>query len=137
MEREGPAMRRSGATSPIVRALRFVVPAAGMVAAAGLSACGSISHNIAATMSQMPAVGVSDSAPARPESPPPYPAVHDLPPPRERTVLTEIEQQKLEDDLVNARDRQLVAAGKPVPKRKKAEPPGAGPIPASNSRTIY
>jgi hypothetical protein len=60
-----------------------------------------------------------------------------LPPPRERAVLTEIEQQKLEDDLVNARDRQLVAAGKPVPKRKKVEPPGAGSIPASSSRTIY
>ena len=129
-------MQRSGATSPIVRALRFVIPTAGIVAAAGLSACGSISQNLAATMSQMPAVGLSDSAPARPENPPPYPAVHDLPPPRERTVLTEIEQQKLEDDLVNARDRQLVAAGKPVPKRKKVEPPGAGPIPASSSR-IY
>ena len=112
------------------------MPAAGMAVAAGLSACGSISQNLASTMSQMPAVGMSDSAPARPENPPPYPAVHDLPPPRERTVLTEIEQQKLEDDLVNARDRQLVAAGKPVPKRKKVEPPGAGPIPASSSR-IY
>jgi len=136
MEREGPAMRRSGATSPIVRALRFVIPAAGMAVAAGLSACGSISQNLAATMSQMPAVGLSDSAPARPENPPPYPAVHDLPPLRERTVLTEIEQQKLEDDLVNARDRQLIAAGKPVPKRKKVEPTGASSIPASSSR-IY
>jgi len=137
MEREGPAMRRGGATSPIVRALRFVIPVAGMAVATGLSACGSISHNIAATMSQMPAVGLSDTAPTRPENPPPYPAVHDLPPLRERTVLTEIEQQKLEDDLVNARDRQLVAAGKPVPKRKKVEPPVAGPIPASSGRTIY
>jgi len=136
MEWKGPAMRLSRATSPIIRALRFVIPAAGMVAAAGLSACGSISQNLASTMSQMPAVGVSGSAPARPENPPPYPAVHDLPPPRERTVLTEIEQQKLEDDLVNDRDRQLIAAGKPVPKRKKVEPPVAGPIPASGSR-IY
>jgi hypothetical protein len=108
-----------------------------LTVSAGLSACGSISQNLAASMSQLPAVGLSENAPARPAESGPYPAVHDLPPQREGRVLTEIEQQKLEDDLVDARDRQQAAAGKRVSKRKKTEPSEIIPVPASAGRTIY
>ena len=39
-----------------------------------------------------------------------FPAVHDLPPPRASTVLTDAEQKKLEDDLIAARTRTGAAA---------------------------
>ena len=132
-------MRRGGVTwlPRLVGISRLLLPMAAVVAAASISACASISQNVAATMSQLPAVGLSENAPARPSDPPPYPAVHDLPPPRAGTVLTAIEQQSLEDDLVAARDRQLAGAGKPIPSRGKTAPSQGSLIPASSSRTIY
>jgi hypothetical protein len=42
-----------------------------------------------------------------------YPAVHDMPPPRGSTVLTDAEQKKLEDDLIAARNR-TASEAKPV-----------------------
>ena len=43
--------------------------------------------------------GLPEGAPARPQTPQAYPAVHDLPPPRSETVLTAEEQKKVEEDL--------------------------------------
>ena len=51
-----------------------------------------------------------------------YPAVHDVPPPRTAVMLTDVEQHKLETDLVAARDQQQIAAGVPPASRKKKEP---------------
>jgi hypothetical protein len=61
----------------------------------------------------MPAAvgGLPEGAPARPETPSAYPAVHDMPPPRRDTVLTSEEQQKVEDELVAARNRAATAGG--------------------------
>lgn len=42
----------------------------------------------------------------------PYPAVHDMPPPRATTVLTDAETKKLESDLIAARNRAAEAAAK-------------------------
>jgi hypothetical protein len=56
--------------------------------------------------------GLPEGAPQRPAKPGPYPAVHDMPPPRGQAVLTDAEQKKLEDDLVAARNR--AAAGRPA-----------------------
>jgi len=55
----------------------------------------------------MPAAvgGLPESTPQRPATPATYPAVHDLPPPRATTILTDAEQKKLEDDLIAARNR--------------------------------
>jgi len=55
----------------------------------------------------MPAAagGLPESTPQRPATPAAYPAVHDMPPPRATTVLTDAEQKKLEDDLIAARNR--------------------------------
>lgn len=110
----------------------------------------------------MPQIGLPANAPERPAEPIAYPAVHDIPPPRTATVLTDIEQQKLETDLVAARDQQQTSVGIPVADRKKKQAArdeaaktqaaknqavkdqGGGdrsssfaPISASSSRTIY
>jgi hypothetical protein len=55
--------------------------------------------------------GLPEGAPDRPPTPYAYPAVHEMPPPRDSRVLTSAEQQKLEDDLAAARSRAAAAAG--------------------------
>jgi hypothetical protein len=62
--------------------------------------------------------GLPANAPARPEVPPPFPAIHDMPPPRTNSVLTHEERRKVEEDLVAARERQ--------PGRPKTAPPAKG-----------
>jgi hypothetical protein len=49
--------------------------------------------------------GLPQGAPARPQTQPEYPAVHDMPPARNSTVLSGAEQKKLEEDLAAARAR--------------------------------
>jgi hypothetical protein len=107
-------MERRNATFQHARAygreLRWVV--AGVLAATmGLGGCASTSQSIADGASQAPVIGLPADAPARPAEPVAYPAVHDLPPPRNSVVLTGLEQQRLEADLIAARDRQQAAAG--------------------------
>jgi hypothetical protein len=55
--------------------------------------------------------GLPEAAPARPETPYAYPAVHDMPPPRSETVLTAEQQKQVEDELVAARNRAASATG--------------------------
>ena len=64
--------------------------------------------------------GLPANAPARPADPIAYPAVHDVPPPRTAITLTDVEQQKLENDLVNAREQQQTSAGVPSYKKTQA-----------------
>jgi hypothetical protein len=80
--------------------------------AAGLSGCspGPIIDRIPAD-----AMGLPAGAPARPEAPYNYPAVHDMPPDRASVPMTDEEQVRLERDLANARDRQ---EGRPPPGKK-------------------
>ena len=111
-------MGRRDAASQQTRGWRGL-PVLAVAAALCLSGCASISQKFAETASQLPQVGLSANAPARPAEQMAYPAVHDVPPPRTATVLTDIEQQKLETDLVSARDQQQIAAGVPVADRKK------------------
>jgi hypothetical protein len=61
----------------------------------------------------MPAAagGLPEGTPPRPDTPSAYPAVHDMPPARENTVLTSDEQKKIEDELVAARNRAATASG--------------------------
>jgi hypothetical protein len=54
--------------------------------------------------------GLPEGVPPRPTTTGSYPAVHDMPPPRAQTVLTDEEQKKLEEDLIAARDRAKGAA---------------------------
>ena len=135
-----------------VYAGRLRAPAVAFAVAAALSGCSSISQKFTESMSQMPAIGLPAGTPERPAEPAGYPAVHDIPPPRNSVTLTGIEQQQMEDDLMAARDRQQASAGlAPQPKTKRQlrqqrelkEPQQprqsqSQPIePVSSSRSIY
>src|SRR5512134_2229551 len=96
-----------------------VILALAVVASLGLSGCASINQKFAESASQLPHVGVSPNAPARPAEQMAYPAVHDVPPPRTAVMLTDVEQHKLETDLLAARDQQQISAGVPLAFRKK------------------
>jgi len=86
-----------------------------------LSGCASMSE-VVDTASQLPKVGLPANAPERPAQPMAFPAIHDVPPPRTAAVLTDIEQRKLETDLVSARNQQQAAAGlTPAMKAKYAK----------------
>ena len=82
-----------------------------MVAAAGLAGCSAGSMMADHTPSALG--GLPEGAPPRSNKPSAYPAVHDMPPPRGSTVLTDAEQKKLEDDLIAARNR-TASEAKPV-----------------------
>ena len=105
-----------------LRALPAAVLALAVAASPGLSGCASINQKFAESASQLPHVGVSPNAPARPAEQMAFPAVHDVPPPRTAVMLTDVEQHKLETDLVAARDQQQISVGVPLASRKKKEP---------------
>jgi hypothetical protein len=86
------------------------VSAAALVCAASLILAGCAVGTIG---DRLPAAtgGLPQGTPQRPETPAPYPAVHDLPPPRSTKVLTDEEQKKLEEDLVATRKRTANPAG--------------------------
>jgi hypothetical protein len=50
--------------------------------------------------------GLPAGTPARPDTAPAYPAVHDMPPPRNTAVLTEEERKKVEAELAAMRAEQ-------------------------------
>ena len=54
----------------------------------------------------MPGIGLPAGTPQRTAEPVAFPAVHDVPPPRNSVTLTNLEQQKLEEDLVAARSEE-------------------------------
>ena len=58
--------------------------------------------------------GLPEGTPQRKAKPAAYPAVHDLPPPRATTVLTDVERNQLEADLAAARARAAAAAAQPA-----------------------
>jgi hypothetical protein len=132
MKRRGSALQRESA----FRRARFAMPIFAAVAAAGLSGCASISEKFADSASRMPVIGLPADAPQRPSTPPVYPAVHDIPPPRNSVVLTNTEATQLENDLAAARDQQQTAAGG-TPYSKKNPKPPAKVVPVSSSASIY
>jgi hypothetical protein len=117
--------------------LQSVLLACGLAAA--LASCSSSSlDTINSTLPREMALPAE--APQRPETPPAFPAVHDMPPPRANATLSPEEQVRLEDDLVAVRARQEVATGAPaVIAKKKPAPAAPTPriIPATSSNTIY
>jgi hypothetical protein len=64
--------------------------------------------------------GLPANAPERSIEPAAYPAVHDMPPPRDTTVLSDDQVKKAEDELIAARNRQERQVGQPSD--KKASP---------------
>ena len=76
--------------------------------AAGLGGCGA-----GATLDQQPASmgGEPTDLPAKPAVAYQYPAVHDMPPARADTPMSDTEQARMEKELRSARDRQEVLYG--------------------------
>lgn len=70
-----------------------------------LAGCSSTIEKLPAAVGGLPA-----DAPDRPATPAAYPAVHDMPPARTNTVLTEDEQKKAAAELAAARDQQAKRA---------------------------
>jgi hypothetical protein len=75
-----------------------------------------------------PVIGLPAGVPERPATQPDYPSVHDMPPRRADTPLSKEEQQKLEKDLIEAREGQGKRADAiaeperpPAPKRVAAK----------------
>jgi hypothetical protein len=61
-------------------------------------------------LADMPLVGLPANTPARPATAGEYLPVHDVPTPRQETVLDQAQQDRLEKDLLAARDRQASGA---------------------------
>lgn len=77
----------------------------------------------ASSIADSPLIGVPSDAPGRPKEVSAYPAVHDLPAPREQDAMDPTEQAKVEKELMAARDHQAdVAAGKTPPPAGKTAP---------------
>ena len=74
--------------------------AAALLLAATLAGCSSVVDNIPSSMGGLP-----EGVPARPATPPAYPAVHDMPPPRRDGALSDAESKRLREDLKNTRNR--------------------------------
>jgi hypothetical protein len=105
--------------SSMVRALAgFLIAALAMAAALTGCSAGMVDH-LPESIGGLPA-----DVPARPATPYQYPAVHDMPPPRSTTPMSEDEQLKLEKDLQAARDHQ---EGRPAPAKKAAAAPKKKP----------
>ena len=68
---------------------------------ASLGACMSTVADLPPQVGGLPA-----GTPQRPAEPGVYPAVHDMPPPRPNTVLTEEERKKAEAELKAVREQQ-------------------------------
>ena len=100
-----------------------------MLAAAVLLAAAGVLPGCSSVIDQIPtwAGGLPDGVPPRPATQPAYPAVHDMPPARNQTTLSEQEKAKLEEDLVASRER---AARQGTP----AEETTAGTRPARPAR---
>jgi hypothetical protein len=140
MERRGFAWRREGASRRIAMARRWrlmvslLVP---VIAAVGLAGCGSISEKFRDTAASLPGVGLPADAPERTAQPVAFPAVHDIPPPRNSVTLTNTEQDQMERELVKARDDQQVASGVAKPKKKDEKALGKINAPVSSRASIY
>jgi len=89
----GPRCRRIG--------ILAVVCAAAMASAS----CTSTLSDLPSQMGGVPAQigGLPRGTPERPATPPAYPAVHDMPPPRAAAVLTEEQKKKVEAELAAMR----------------------------------
>jgi hypothetical protein len=103
--------------------VRHAVPAI-FVLALALGGC-------AATVADIPMVGVPANAPARPEAAGAYLPIHDLPPPRQEEMMSVADQTRIANELTEARakgkataasDAAAIAAATPPPAQTKLPP---------------
>ncbi len=79
-------------------------------AVVGLLLLGVVLGGCASTIADAPLMGLPANTPARPATTGEYLPIHDLPAPRQETVLDQAQRDKLEKELVAARDRQASGA---------------------------
>jgi hypothetical protein len=84
--------------------------------ASGLAGCSSTIDHIPTAVGGLP-----QGIPARPAEPGAFPAVHDMPPRRENSILNEVERRKLRDELAQQRER----AARETAAAISADPTGA------------
>jgi hypothetical protein len=85
------------------RKKRAFVCGALLASALALGGCSS-------SIADLPLVGTSADAPARPKDPGAYLPVHDLPPDRDEAAMPAAERAKIAAELAAARDQQAAAA---------------------------
>lgn len=74
-----------------------------------------------------------EGAPRRSETPPPYPAVHDMPPARSKALMDEDQQKRMEADLVATRSRLQGRQKQAVKDAQNAQKQAAGERPSAES----
>ncbi len=84
-------------------------PALGLI---GVALAGLLLSGCSIPLSDMPVIGLPANTPVRPADPGVFLAVHDVPEARSEAVLTPEQQDKIEKDLVAARDRQAAGVQK-------------------------
>jgi len=87
---------------PVGRTIRVLATGALFASAIAVGGCST-------TIADLPG-GVPADAPARPKEVGAYLPVHDLPPDRDEPAIKPSEQQKIQAELIAARDRQAAAA---------------------------
>jgi len=88
---------------PVGRTIRVLAMGALFASALPIGGCST-------TIADLPGVGLPADAPARPKEVGTYLPVHDLPPDRDEAAIKPAEQQKIQAELIAARDRQAAAA---------------------------
>lgn len=84
-----------------------------------LAGCGSLGDTVGRTLPHW-AGGLPAGAPERPATLPPYPAVHEMPPPRPQPLATVSEQMQIEAELAALRG-QVSAQAESLQKQRAAE----------------
>jgi len=87
---------------PITGMIRLLAAGVLLVSALAVGGCST-------SIADLPGVGTPTDAPARPKESGAYLPVHDLPPDRDEAAIKPAEQDKIEKELIAARDRQAAA----------------------------
>ena len=108
---------------PVERAIRLLMTGALLAVALAVSGCST-------QVADMPLVGVPSDAPPRPKEAGVYLPVHDMPQNRDEAAPSLADQKRIQKELIEARDRQALAANPPPPPKsppakKKPEKPAS------------
>src|SRR5215470_6348956 len=142
------SMARSRFSASLTAPVRTSAMLFGALLAAAMALSGCAGH----LADSVPAVvgGLPEKIPARSETPPEFPSVHDRPAARAEGLLNEEDRKKLKEDLTASRDRatrlglapeegeakKKVAAKKvaePAAKKRQSEPTATGSTPATGA----
>ena len=88
---------------PMVRMIRLLAAGTLLALTFAVGGCSS-------TIADMQGIGLPSDAPARAKEAGGYLPVHDLPPERDEAAMKPAEQNKIEKELIAARDHQATAA---------------------------